>query len=137
MNQLLPNASSILFLIALTGCGDPYHLTDKDRAEAKDRAEIAQHLSAYEAIEKEAHSQSRNWMHVIFGKYDGRCEAVTTSARAQMEAMHPSGFALVGADKYNDAEYAVEYRARMEDKDYIYVTSLRLCNEIIQHNISK
>jgi hypothetical protein len=103
--------------------------------------------AAVDAIEAEAHSKPRNWLHVIFGKYDGRCTPVlTTSARADMETyngreMRSGEMRLMDAHKYNDDEYTVEYglmrRMGVDPRAYIYVTSLRLCNEIIQQNISK
>lgn len=86
------------------------------------------------AIEKEAHSQGHQWIHVIWGKYDGRCEVISRSARAQMEAnYHADEFWLVDAVKYDDGGYAVQYSTRFQG--YLYVTSLHLCEAAIKQNV--
>jgi hypothetical protein len=125
--------SSCLLVFSLVGCEQHHgsHISDEQRAE------FAKMAAENEAIEKEAHSKPRDWIQVEISKYDGQCLPISRSARGQIDYISSDG-RLVDAQKDNDEDYALKYRiGRVTTKDYVFVTTLRLCKEIIQANITK
>lgn len=114
---------------ALVGCSD-YAAQQKAEKEYK-----AKH-AALEATEREAHSVQRQWYEVKIGKFDGECADLSRSARTEADSYHSYRTWLANAEKIDD-DYLLDYDLGSPHHHKIYVTSISLCERVIELNKTK
>ena len=132
MERILRYFLLISALLVLAACGqhDEYF---------KQMVQLKEKEMALEPIERETHSKQRNWIEIEISKYDGRCISINDSARSHMERVYgKDDVILIEAIKYTDDEYLVGYKTGpYAPESHVFATSLQLCNDVIQANISK